>query len=366
MPPDFGGIEMKKNENNPLLISGLAIATIALVVLSILIIDRIDDTQSSKTIKPNTPSAELEAYAPRINPSEFSSDITNPYFSMPIGKKMVYEAETEDGIERIETIIPGWKKTIMGVETLVFWDRVYLDGELIEDTRDYIAQDTEGNVWYFGENVDNYADGYFLDNHGAWIGGIDGAQPGIWMPAVFTPGNEYRQEFYKGEAEDMAKVEATGLTVKTPSGTYNDCVKILEWTPLESGTAYKYHCRGAGGTVLEEEEDEKVVLIEVGTEECIELPNRYASEGVVEGTTAECGTMKESDVQEEVKEIQKDITEQEARKIALDAVPGTVTDIGIEKKFGKAAYVVEVDPYSGPETDVIIDIRTGKVLLIED
>ena len=89
-----------------------------------------------------------EEYNPVINPANFTTQITNPYFSMPIGKKMVYEAITEDGIERIETLIPGWTKEIMSVETLVFWDRVYLDGELIEDTRDYIAQDREGNVWY--------------------------------------------------------------------------------------------------------------------------------------------------------------------------------------------------------------------------
>jgi 2-methylaconitate cis-trans-isomerase PrpF len=126
----------------------------------------------------------------------------------------------------------------MGVKTLVFWDRVYLDGELIEDTRDYIAQDKEGNVWYFGENVDNYAGGVLTDHHGAWIGGVDGGVPGIWMPADPYVGQEYRQEFYK-DAKDMGRVDGIRVSATTLLGTYNDCVKVYEWTPLEDVTAYK-------------------------------------------------------------------------------------------------------------------------------
>ena len=66
-----------------------------------------------------------EEYNPVINPTYFNTQITNPYFSMPVGKKMVYEAKTEEGIERVETLIPGWTKEVMGVDTLVFWDLVY-------------------------------------------------------------------------------------------------------------------------------------------------------------------------------------------------------------------------------------------------
>ncbi len=179
---------------------------ILLAINSIFSIVILSESQESLVIN--------EEYNPVINPTDFTTRITNPYFSMPIGKKMVYEAKTEDGIERIETLIPGWTKEIMGVETLVFWDRVYLDDELIEDTRDYIAQDMEGNVWYFGENVDNYVDGLLTNHHGAWISGVDGALPGIWMKANPKIGDEYRQEYYKGEAEDMGRVNAVGVSVK--------------------------------------------------------------------------------------------------------------------------------------------------------
>lgn len=223
-----------------------------------------------------------EEYAPVINPSDFTKDISNRYFSMPVGKYMAYESQTEEGIERTEVIIPGWTKTIMGVETQVFWDRVYLNDELVEDTRDYIAQDNEGNVWYFGEDVDNYEDGVIKDHHGAWMGGVDGALPGIWMKSDPMAGDEYRQEYYKGEAEDMGRVDATGIPVTVPAGEYDDCIKIFEWTPLERATAYKYHCAGAGATVLEEEDEERVELISISMEgaEDAELPPAYAAEGV--------------------------------------------------------------------------------------
>lgn len=87
-----------------------------------------------------------EKYDPQVNPADFTTAITNPYSSMPIGRKLVYEQKTEDGLERIEKLVPGWTKTIMGVETLVSWHREYLDGELIEDVRDYYAQHKNGDV----------------------------------------------------------------------------------------------------------------------------------------------------------------------------------------------------------------------------
>jgi hypothetical protein len=111
-------------------------------------------------------------YNPEINPADFTTQITNTYFSLPVGKKMVYQAKTEGGVENIEVLITGETKSVMGVETLIVWDRVWVNGELIEDTRDYLAQDGEGNVWYFGEDVDNYEKGKLKDHDGAWLAGV--------------------------------------------------------------------------------------------------------------------------------------------------------------------------------------------------
>ena len=208
-------------------------------------------------------------YDPQINPVNFTAEITNKYFTLKPGKKLIYEGQTEDGLERIEILITDETKNIMGVETLVYWDKVWLDDVLIEDTRDYLAQDKEGNVWYFGEDVDNYENGVLADHDGSWIAGVDGAKPGIWMEANPQVGDSYRQEYYKGEAEDMAEVLAINETVAVPYGTYTDCVKTYDWTPLDpTAKEHKYYCSEVGGLVLEVNlnNDEKVELVDLKTE----------------------------------------------------------------------------------------------------
>ncbi len=207
-----------------------------------------------------------EAYDPVINPEDFTIKIDNPYFSMPVGKKMIYEAQTEDGLERVEIAITGETRRIMGVETLVYHDREYLDGELVEETKDFIAQDKDGNVWYFGEEVDNYEDGKLKDHDGAWRAADAGAKPGIWIKAKHRVGDSYRQEYWRGEAEDMAKIVATGVTVTTSVSTYQNCTKTYDWTPLDpEAMEYKYYCPEVGGVVLVEDlsSGERVVLIKV-------------------------------------------------------------------------------------------------------
>ena len=195
-----------------------------------------------------------ENYNPQINPEDFTTTITNKYFSLPVGKKMVYEADTEKGPEKIEITITGETKVIAGVTTLVYTDTVHLNGVIHEITRDYLAQHKNGDVWYFGEEVDNYdAKGKLKDHAGTFIHGKDGAKAGIWMKAEQKVGDSYRQEYYKGEAEDMRDTVEVGITVKTKLGTFNDCVKVYDWTPLDlKSREHKYYCPSVGALVLNE------------------------------------------------------------------------------------------------------------------
>ncbi len=190
-------------------------------------------------------------YSPTINPVEFSSTINNPLFNLPVGKLMVYEAKTEDGLERVEIRIRKDTRKIMGVDTVIYNDRVFVDDKLVEETNDYLAQHRDGSVWYFGEAVDNYKDGKFLSHDGGWIAGENGALPGVWIKGKQVVGDSYRMEYLAGEAEDMAEVKETGLTVKVAAGTFTDCVMVYEWTPLEAvSKENKYYCPGIGGQVL--------------------------------------------------------------------------------------------------------------------
>jgi hypothetical protein len=197
-------------------------------------------------------------YSVDIDPADFVAAIENPYLPFKQGSTWVYEGETEDGQERIEVTVTDETRVVMGVECTVVLDQVWLDGELIEDTRDWYAQDKEGNVWYFGEETAEYEDGEIVTTAGAWEAGVDGALPGIVMYAEPTIGETYQQEYYEGEAEDMAKVLSLDETVEIGLGTYENCYQIEEWTPLEPGvTEHKFYAEGIG-VILEE-------LVEGGT-----------------------------------------------------------------------------------------------------
>lgn len=208
--------------------------------------DKYDDSQTSQTLSKD--------YNPTINPDDFTTKITNKYFSVSPGKKLVYEAQTPEGMEKIEITIEKETKNISGFETLIYHDRVYLDGVIVEDTKDYLAQQkSTGDVWYFGEEVDNYDKGKFKDHNGTFLHGTDGAKAGIWLKAEQKVGDSYRQEYYKGSAEDMLDVVAVDQTVKTKKATYTGCVKLYAWTPLDKESKeYKYNCPEVAAEVLVE------------------------------------------------------------------------------------------------------------------
>ena len=214
-------------------------------------------------IKPTDQSKTTE-YNPVIDPANFSTTITNKYFALPVGRQMTYEKQTADGMETIHLEIETNTQTIMGVKTITYRDKVYVEGELVEDTRDYLAQDKDGNVWYFGEKVDNYENGKLKDHEGSWIAGVDEAKPGIWIKANHRVGDSYRQEYYSGKAEDMREVVAVDQTVTTKLATYTGCVKMYDWTPLDPlSREYKYYCPEVSALVVIEnlETGEKAELI---------------------------------------------------------------------------------------------------------
>ena len=288
-----------------------------------------------------------ESYAPKIFVSDFSTTIDNPYLSFPVGKKMIYEGETEEGLERIEVYVTDEVKYVMGVKTRVVWDRVWLDDELIEDTKDWYAQDDEGNVWYFGEDSFELLGGEIINHAGSWEAGVDGALPGIVMFANPKVGEEYRQEYYEDVAEDMGEVLSFGERVTTPYGVLSGCLQTRDFTPLEPDVdEHKYYCLQVGGVALEVvlEDDERVELISVEYDAEPTLP-----------------TVEE----QEPENVITRISVAEARSIALGEARGDLTDIELEQRLGKLVYIVEIDD-DGYETDVIIDAFTGEVLAVEE
>ncbi|HEU4564986.1 MAG TPA: hypothetical protein VFS05_10075 [Gemmatimonadaceae bacterium] len=186
-------------------------------------------------------------------PSDFVAVVTNPYFPLIPGTTFTYSSVTDEGVETNTVEVTYDTKVILGITATVVHDRVYLDGVLTEDTFDWYAQDSQGNIWYLGEQSCEIENGACVSTEGSWQAGVDGAQAGIlmWANPAAHKGKTYRQEFLAGEAEDMAKVLRLNASVTVPYGSFSGCLETMEWSPLEPGVReHKFYCPGVG-TVLE-------------------------------------------------------------------------------------------------------------------
>jgi hypothetical protein len=199
----------------------------------------------------------------RLNPADFSINIDNPYWPMSPGSKWVYnETDTKGTNQKVVVEVTAKTKMIAnGIEARVIRDTVTENGVPVEITYDWYAQDKAGNIWYLGEDVTNYKNGRVVDHAGSFEAGVDGAQPGIAMPANPQPGLSYRQEYYKGEAEDKAAIITVGEEqVQVPFGYFNkDLLMTRDLVPTEPkvqelkfyapnvGPLLSVHTDGAGG-----------------------------------------------------------------------------------------------------------------------
>jgi hypothetical protein len=189
-------------------------------------------------------------YDPVINPADFVPEINHKYFTLKAGTKFTYQNKA--GTERIEVTVTDGTKNLMGVAARGVRVTEWRNGLLKEDTTDWYAQDKSGNVWYFGEAVNNYKDGKLVHHTGSWEAGVDGAKPGIIMQADPKVGETYRQEYYPGRAEDMGTVIATDRKITVPYGTLENCLQIQDSSPLEPAREYKYFCPDIAFLALEE------------------------------------------------------------------------------------------------------------------
>src|SRR5687767_12522074 len=134
---------------------------------------------------------------------------------MEPGTRWTYREIDEEGKEVavVVTVSTETKKLANGITARVVRDTVTEDDELIEDTVDWYAQDADGNVWYLGEDTAEFEGDKITTKSGSWEAGVDGALPGIMVPADAVDGMKYRQEYYAGEAEDNGEVLSVGEQV---------------------------------------------------------------------------------------------------------------------------------------------------------
>lgn len=195
---------------------------------------------------------EAVSYNPVIDPANFvdpaKTSINNPYLPLMPGTTYLYHISSADGTSQDDTVIVTHDtKTILGVKCTVVRDTAKSNGQLVEDTFDWYAQDKDGNVWYFGEDTKQYENGQVVGTEGAWEAGVNDAKPGIVMEGNPKVGDTYRQEYAQGVAEDMGEVLGLDESVTVSYGTFAHCVKTKDFSALEPDVVEnKYFCPDIG------------------------------------------------------------------------------------------------------------------------
>jgi hypothetical protein len=169
-----------------------------------------------------------------LKPAEFTTNITNPYFPVLPGMRWKVRVTSQTGENSIQTIkVTNQTKLIAdGVTARVVNDVVSDHGKPVEKTKDWYAQDSAGNVWYFGENTVEFSHGK-KDHSGSFEAGVNGADAGVAMPAHPAVGMTYREEFSVGRAMDHSRVLSTDARASAPFGQFDSAVLIQDETPLE-------------------------------------------------------------------------------------------------------------------------------------
>ena len=183
-----------------------------------------------------------------LDPADFTTEITNPYWPMAPGDRWTYrETDGSGDVQKVEVTVTDRTRTIAGIEARIVRDVVSQDGELVEDTSDWYAQDADGNVWYLGEDTAEYENGKVMTREGSWEHGVNGALAGVIVPAEPQPGLSYREEYYKGHAEDAAEALALDAVMKVPVGFFDGLLQTRNFSPLEPTTVEeKFYARDIG------------------------------------------------------------------------------------------------------------------------
>lgn len=197
----------------------------------------------------------LEGHQPaKLNPADFTTTIDNPYYPLRPGDRRVYRETAPDGTRQkiVDVVTDRTKRIANGVTARVIVATVTNEkGKVVEFTEEWFAQDRAGNVWYFGEDTTSYENGK-ADKHGSFEAGVDGAEPGVQMPAKPKRGMRFRLEGgYRTGAADHTEVLSVGMEqVEVPFGRFRGTVMNRDFTPLDPRVSELWFYAKGVGAVL--------------------------------------------------------------------------------------------------------------------
>ncbi|MBL0886926.1 hypothetical protein [Myceligenerans indicum] len=169
------------------------------------------------------------------DPSDLTTTIDNTYWPMEPGTRWVYREVDEQGQELrvVVTVTSATKTVASGVTGRVVRDTVTRDGEIVEDTFDWYAQDSRGTIWYLGEDTAEFEGGRVASREGSFEAGADGALAGVIMPGDPAVGMAYRQEYLQGEAEDNGEVLSLDEQADVPAGHFDGALLTKDTITIE-------------------------------------------------------------------------------------------------------------------------------------
>ena len=217
--------------------------------LAILVLSACAFTRTPAVLRAQVTTAARGSYEPHLDSSKFTRAVTHPYFPLVPGTQLRYRGTGASRSRMTVSTVTSQSRTIMGIRATVVHEQAFDRGSLIEDTLDWYAQDSVGNVWYLGEQTQSLKNGRVVSTVGSWEAGVNDAKPGLvmWADPAAHIGEAYRQEYLPGVAEDMGKVLSAHTSAAVPYRTYRDCVETEDTTPLEpEARERKYYCRGVG------------------------------------------------------------------------------------------------------------------------
>ena len=178
-----------------------------------------------------------------VNKADLLPTGANPYITMQPGRVL----RLAHGNDTLTLSVLADTQQVDGVTAGILEERETKDGSLVEVSRNFMATDKKsGDVYYFGEDVDNYKNGKIANHESAWRAGTGGARFGLMIPAKPTSGDKFYQEIAPRVAMDRVEVLSTDETVRTPAGLFEHCVHLRETTPLERDVSHKYYAPGIG------------------------------------------------------------------------------------------------------------------------
>jgi hypothetical protein len=193
---------------------------------------------------------------PSPRPDDFTGRVDNPWFPLVPGTVRTYRATTAHGPRTVTVTVTGRARLVAGVRTVVVHEAVTDPrGRRVAQADDWYAQDRAGNVWSFGTAGTSY-DGGQPDTHGSWQAGVDGAEPGLAMPAHPRLGDGYVREHAPGVAVDQAEVLDLAATralavgadgTEGAAGVDDRLLETADTSPLEPGRVqHTFYAQGVG------------------------------------------------------------------------------------------------------------------------